>query len=148
MVDSRGSFAALCRRAHLTRRYGFRMMRDFSWTAAEKKIARAAFDLAVGRELASVRQQVESMLATSPDVDAVWRVHDYLSEKRREIDTKYDYRYSVLPSVFARLECGKVGSRKPIFMGLLPRRSRPSPEFWLLADRERRMLPVCKREAA
>ena len=78
-------------------------MRDFSWTAPEKKIARAAFDLAVGRELASVRQQVESMLATSPDVHAVWRVHDYLSDKRREIDTKYDYRYSVLPSVFARL---------------------------------------------
>ena len=79
------------------------MMRDFSWTAAEKKIARTAFDLALGRELASVRRGIESMLAVSPDVDAVWRVHDYLSDKRREIDTKYDYRYSVLLSVFARL---------------------------------------------
>jgi hypothetical protein len=79
------------------------MMRDFSWTAAEKKIARAAFDLGLGRELASVRREIESMLAASPDVDAVWRIHDYLSDKRREIDTKYDYRYSVLPSVFARL---------------------------------------------
>lgn len=78
-------------------------MRDFSWTAAEKKIARAAFDLALSRELASVRHEVESMLAGSPDVHAVWRVHDYLSDKRREIDTKYDYRYSVLVSVFARL---------------------------------------------
>ena len=79
------------------------MRRDFSWTAAEKKTARAAFDLALSRELASVRHEVESMLAESPDVHAVWRVHDYLSDKRREIDTKYDYRYSVLVSVFARL---------------------------------------------
>ena len=78
-------------------------MREFNWTAAEKKIARAAFDLAISRELASVRQEVESLLAGSPDVHTVWRVHDYLSIKRREIDTKYDYRYSVLVSVFARL---------------------------------------------
>lgn len=78
-------------------------MRDFSWTAAEKKVARAAFDLAVNRELASVRREVESMLAASPDVHTVWRVHEFLSDKRREIDSKYDYRYSVLISVFARL---------------------------------------------
>jgi hypothetical protein len=78
-------------------------MRDFNWTAAEKKIARAAFDLAMSRELASVRHEVESMLETSPDVHAVWRVHDYLSDRRPKIDAKYDYRYSVLVSVFARL---------------------------------------------
>lgn len=78
-------------------------MRDFNWTVAEKKIARAAFDLAINRELASVRHEVESMLAASPDVQAVWRVHDYLSDRRRTIDAKYDYRYSVLVSVFARL---------------------------------------------
>jgi hypothetical protein len=79
------------------------MMRDFNWTTAEKKIARAAFDLALNRELASVRREVESMLAGSPDVGAIWLVHDYLSDKRQEVDTKYDYRYSVLLSVFARL---------------------------------------------
>jgi len=79
------------------------MLRDFGWTAAEKKIARAAFDLALSRELASVRQEVESKLVGSRDAHSVWRIHDYLSDKRREIDTKYDYRYSVLVSVFARL---------------------------------------------
>jgi len=79
------------------------MLRDFGWTAAEKKIARAAFDLALSRELASVRQEVESKLVGSRDAHSVWGIHDYLSDKRREIDTKYDYRYSVLVSVFARL---------------------------------------------
>lgn len=33
----------------------------------------------------------------------IWRVHDYLSDKRHEIDQKYDYRYSVLMLVFSRL---------------------------------------------
>ena len=33
----------------------------------------------------------------------IWRLHDFLSEKREEIDAKYDYRYSVLIFVFARL---------------------------------------------
>jgi len=50
-----------------------------------------------------VRHEVESVLAESRDVHAVWRVHEYLSDKRLEIDAKYDYRYSVLVSVFARL---------------------------------------------
>lgn len=32
-----------------------------------------------------------------------WRLHDYLTRKRREVDAKYDYRYSVLIVVLARL---------------------------------------------
>lgn len=30
-------------------------------------------------------------------------IHDFLTEKRNEVDEKYDYRYSVLILVFARL---------------------------------------------
>ncbi|MHC4180738.1 MAG: hypothetical protein ACYSWU_24830 [Planctomycetota bacterium] len=33
----------------------------------------------------------------------MWRAHDFLPEKRAETDYKYDYRYSVLTLVFARL---------------------------------------------
>jgi hypothetical protein len=33
----------------------------------------------------------------------MWHFHDFLTEKRDEIDEKYDYRYSVLILVFARL---------------------------------------------
>ncbi len=43
------------------------------------------------------------ILQNSQDDRAVWRLHDYLTEKRREIDQKYDYRYSVLLLVFSRL---------------------------------------------
>lgn len=78
-------------------------MRDFQWSAAEKKVARAAFDLALSREMQSVRHEVQAMLECSSDPGAVWRIHDYLSKKRREIGSKYDYRYSVLIAVFSRL---------------------------------------------
>ena len=43
------------------------------------------------------------MLRNSPDDRVIWRLNDYLSEKRREIDEKYDYRYSQLMWVFPRL---------------------------------------------
>jgi hypothetical protein len=78
-------------------------MREFTWSAAEKKAARAAFDLALARELKSIRQEAEAILRESPGDRVIWRLHDYLSGKRREIGGKYDYRYSVLMHVFPRL---------------------------------------------
>jgi len=33
----------------------------------------------------------------------LWRLHDFLIDKRREIGEKYDYRYSQFIFVFARL---------------------------------------------
>jgi hypothetical protein len=78
-------------------------MREFTWSATEKKAARVAFNLALARELKATKREAEAMLQNSSDDRAIWRVHDYLSEKRREIDEKYDYRYSVLMLVFPRL---------------------------------------------
>jgi hypothetical protein len=78
-------------------------MREFTWSATQKKAARAAFDLALSRELRSIRNEAQSMLQKDSDDNIVWPLHDYLSEKRREIAQKYDYRYSVLMFVFHRL---------------------------------------------
>jgi hypothetical protein len=78
-------------------------MFEFKWSPSEKKAARAAFDLALDRELKAIRQEVEALLQKSGDESSIWRVHDYLSAKRREVDEKYDYRYSVLTLVFSRL---------------------------------------------
>jgi hypothetical protein len=33
----------------------------------------------------------------------LWELEEFLSKRRKEIDRKYDYRYSVLPMVFAVL---------------------------------------------
>jgi hypothetical protein len=78
-------------------------MLEFTWSPAEKKAARTAFDLALAREMKSIRQEAEAILQNSREDRAVWQLHDFLSEKRREIDQKYDYRYSVLMWVFSRL---------------------------------------------
>jgi len=53
--------------------------------------------------MAMVRSKVEALLKESPEPAQVWQILDYLSEKQRELDRKYDFRYSVLTSVFGRL---------------------------------------------
>jgi hypothetical protein len=78
-------------------------MREFTWSPSEKKAARIAFDLAHSRELKAARLKAEAIMQSSGDDRVIWRLHDFLSDKRREIDEKYDYRYSVLMFVFLRL---------------------------------------------
>jgi hypothetical protein len=43
------------------------------------------------------------MIGDIANLRDLWHLHDFLSEKCVEIDEKYDYRYSVLIFVFARL---------------------------------------------
>jgi hypothetical protein len=78
-------------------------MQEFTWSPTQKKAARAAFDLALAREFRAIREEAEGMLRNSSSDRVIWRLHDYLDEKRREIDQKYDYRYSVLMQVFPLL---------------------------------------------
>ncbi len=78
-------------------------MQGYSWSPSEKKAARAAFDQALAREMKTIKEQAVAIVKNMHDDFAIWDLHDYLSKKRREIDSKYDYRYSVLLMVFARL---------------------------------------------
>jgi hypothetical protein len=78
-------------------------MLDLKWSPAEKKAAHAAFQSALSRERAAIRSRVVSLLRDGNDGTEIWAIRDYLNVKAREIDQKYDFRYSVLVSVFARL---------------------------------------------
>jgi len=78
-------------------------IRDIKWSKTEKKIARAAFDRAYEREMASIKKEVYQILENLKQDHGIWNLEDYLRKKRREIDEKYDYRYSMLILVFARL---------------------------------------------
>src|SRR5450631_344461 len=74
-----------------------------TWSKSEKAIARAAFDAALGRELHEVIQEAKRMangIQTSSDL---WDLEHYLTERRKQIDRKYDYRYSQITLVFGRL---------------------------------------------
>jgi hypothetical protein len=76
---------------------------ELTWTAAEKKVARRAFDKAFEAQCGAIEAEVKRMIASASTPSDIWRVHDYLSERRRTVDRIYDYRYSVLLLVFARL---------------------------------------------
>ncbi len=78
-------------------------MQDIKWTAAEKKIARRVFAAALQREYADIIARLKALAAQADTPEALWVVHDFLSEQRRQIDVKYDYRYSQLIVVFGRL---------------------------------------------
>jgi len=78
---------------------------ELHWSHKEKSVARAAFDAALARETLAIRQEVEAVLQRSKEPSAVWDILELLSRKQREVERKYDYRYSVLIGVFARLLC-------------------------------------------
>jgi hypothetical protein len=78
-------------------------MASDEWSKSEKTIARRAFDLAYERECAALADEVRHMADLIAGPGDIWKIHDFLRTKRKEIDEKYDYRYSVLIFVFARL---------------------------------------------
>jgi hypothetical protein len=73
------------------------------FSKSEKGICRQAFDKAYMREYESVCENVKKMVAAAKEKNEIWAVGDYLYDKRREIDQKYDYRFSRLLSVFGLL---------------------------------------------
>jgi hypothetical protein len=78
-------------------------MRDLKWSRSEKVVARRAFDQALERELQDLIRQAKEMAGSADEGSDLWRLENWLTERRREIERKYDYRYSVLPLVFATL---------------------------------------------
>jgi len=74
-----------------------------TWSKSEKAIARTAFDAALERELQDVMQKAKQMANQIKDPADLWDLEHYLTERRKEINRKYDYRYSQLTHVFGRL---------------------------------------------
>ena len=73
------------------------------WTPAEKRIARRVFDAALDRELVQVMAEFKRRAAAATEPQDMWAIEKYLSKSGRDIDAKYDYRYSMLEFLFARL---------------------------------------------
>ena len=73
------------------------------WSQSEKKIARRVYDTALETELAEIMAEFKGKAAAAATPDEMWELEGLLSRKRREIQEKYDYRYSQLILVFARL---------------------------------------------
>ena len=78
-------------------------LRGLKWSQEEKAIARRAFERALHLELEEVMGKARKMAGKGKEPDDLWRLEAYLTRRRREIDREYDYRYSVLHSVFGYL---------------------------------------------
>ena len=74
-----------------------------TWSKSEKGIARTAFDAALGRELHEIIQTAKQMANGIQQSSDLWDLEHYLTQRRKEIDRKYDYRYSQLTHIFGRL---------------------------------------------
>jgi hypothetical protein len=78
-------------------------MFDTQWTPTERRIARRVYDAALERELAAVLAEFKQRAAAAKAPGDIWDTEEYLTRTRKEIDDKYDYRYSQLEMVFGRL---------------------------------------------
>ena len=74
-----------------------------TWSKSEKAIARKVFDAALKRELHEVIQEAKRMCSQIKEPADLWDLEHYLTQRRKEIDCKYDYRSSRLTHVYGRL---------------------------------------------
>jgi photoprotection regulator FRP-like protein len=101
---------------------------NMKWSPSEKGIARKAYDAAHQRELDTIIQKTKEMALRIKTPSDLWELEDYLFEARKKNDRKYDYRYSVLPLLFAQLvregwlkeeELGGLREEKLVYVRLL-----------------------------
>ena len=74
-----------------------------TWSKSEKVIARTAFAAALKREFHQIMEEAKQKANQIKESRDLWDLEHYLAERRKEIDRKYDYRYSQLTHVFGRL---------------------------------------------
>ena len=74
-----------------------------TWSKGEKAIARRAFEQTDERECTALAGEVRRRAISIKEPSDMWALHDLLTRERKATDEKYDYRYSVLIFVFARL---------------------------------------------
>ena len=76
---------------------------EFKWSQSEKAVARRAFERALKQEFDEVIVETKRRAREIKQIADVWALGEFVSGRRKEIDLRYDFRYSVLPSVFADL---------------------------------------------
>lgn len=77
---------------------------DLKWSNDEKRAARKAFDNAYQREMEEIKSLFLEKVSKIKNNTDLWAIEEFLSNKRRVLDKKYDFRYSQLILVFSRLQ--------------------------------------------
>lgn len=76
---------------------------DPRWSNSERKIVRRAFEQALKQELQEVLLQAKKMAAQIKDPTELWELEKYLTDRRKEINRRYEFRESRLSLVFGTL---------------------------------------------
>jgi hypothetical protein len=76
---------------------------QLNWSKSEKLIARRAFDAALKRELHEIIQQTKQKASQIREPADVWELERYLTQRRKDIDQKYQFWNSRLKDVLGRL---------------------------------------------
>ena len=69
---------------------------ELRWSKSERAISRKGFDWALNQELQEVIQQAKQMAAEIKQPSELRGLEHHLTERREEIDRKYEYRDSTL----------------------------------------------------
>jgi Photoprotection regulator fluorescence recovery protein len=77
---------------------------DLKWSNDEKRAARKAFDNAYQREMEEIKSLFLEKVSKIKNNTDLWAIEEFLSNKRRVLDKKYDFRYSQLILVFSHLQ--------------------------------------------
>ena len=76
-----------------------------TWSRSEKVIAREVLKAALKRELRELMQETKRMAGQVTKPADMWALERYLTQRRKEIDGKYEFRSSRLTQTFGRLLC-------------------------------------------
>jgi hypothetical protein len=78
-------------------------MEHMSWSASEKRQARAVFERAAEQASEELLAAFKTRAAAAESLEELWSLRQDLEKSEREFQAKYDYRYSQLLLVFGRL---------------------------------------------
>lgn len=73
------------------------------WSSTEEEIARQACDRAREREMAALLAYVRETAGAIASMETLWKLHDFLSARRHDLDGKYEDQEDALIFLFARL---------------------------------------------
>ncbi|MGV2826593.1 hypothetical protein [Myxosarcina sp. GI1(2024)] len=76
---------------------------NISWSQTERHIAELAFNKAYERETSFILQGVREQARTISELEDLWRLNDFLSARRHDLEGKYDFQESSLIFIFAGL---------------------------------------------
>jgi hypothetical protein len=83
------------------------------WSGTERNIARKVFDAALTRELQEVMREAKHMANKIKEPADVWNLEHHLTQRRKDIDRRYDFRSSRLTQVLGILLCeGRIAAEE------------------------------------